>query len=201
MVQITKGREVHEHGLLEELDLKVDATSFTMGASEDFQLRWSTADASNHAAVIAIGDTSQQIHITDVGAIATDWARSAGTHPELAIHSNTTPATDYLALGNHDGTTAYINVVGGTTLALQLAGTSALTLTATALTFANNLNMVFSTTTGTKIGTATGQKIGFFNATPVSQQADIAAGAATTTSATAAISSILALLAAYGLTA
>ncbi|MCK4601315.1 MAG: hypothetical protein KAU28_02535, partial [Phycisphaerae bacterium] len=80
------------------------------------------------------GDTSQQIHITDKAARATDWARSAGTHPELSIHSNTTPATDYLAIGNHDGTTASIDVVGGTTLDLDIAGTTALAITAATVT-------------------------------------------------------------------
>jgi hypothetical protein len=66
-----------------------------------------------------------------VGAIATDWARSAGTHPELAVHSNTTPATDYLSIGNHDGTTATIDVVGGTTLAFDIAGTNYASVVAT----------------------------------------------------------------------
>jgi hypothetical protein len=39
------------------------------------------------------------------------------------------------------------------------------------LTIADAGNIVFNTTTGSKIGTATGQKIGFYNATPVIQQA------------------------------
>ena len=39
------------------------------------------------------------------------------------------------------------------------------------LTIADAGNIVLNTTTGTKIGTATGQKIGFYNATPVIQQA------------------------------
>jgi hypothetical protein len=106
---------------------------FTLGASEDVALRFSTADASNHTFVVALDNTSQQLHITDKGAVATDWARSAGTHPEVAIHSNTTPATDYLAIGNHDGTTASLDVVGGTTLSLKIGGTQALGVTATAV--------------------------------------------------------------------
>lgn len=96
----------------------------------DVNILWSDADASNHAAVIAIGDTSQQIHIADKGAKATDWTRSAGTHPELAIHSNTTPITDYLAIGNHDGTTATLDVVGGTTFNVDIAGTTATAIAA-----------------------------------------------------------------------
>jgi len=113
-----------------------DDIPLVFGTGSDAAILWSDGDASNHALVIGIGDTSQQVHITDKAAIATDWARAAGTHPELAIHSNTTPATDYLAIGNHDGTTAYIDVVGGTTLALAIAGTNAATLTASALNLA-----------------------------------------------------------------
>jgi hypothetical protein len=101
------------------------------GTGDDAIIMWSTGDASNHAVVVGIGDTSQQIHITDKAARATDWARTAGTHPELAIHSNTTPATDYLAIGNHDGTTATIDVVGGTTLNVDIDGTTALAVVGT----------------------------------------------------------------------
>jgi hypothetical protein len=39
------------------------------------------------------------------------------------------------------------------------------------VTIADAGNIVLNTTTGTKIGTATSQKLGFFNATPVIQQA------------------------------
>jgi len=119
------------------------------GIGNDFGIRWSTADTSNHAVVLGIGDTSQQIHITDLGAIATDWARCAGTHPELAIHSNTTPATDYLAIGNHDGTTATVDVVGGTTLAVAIAGNTEATFTASGLNLPANSDLLFTGTTGT----------------------------------------------------
>jgi hypothetical protein len=106
--------------------------SFQFGTTGLAAIRFSAADASDPAMVIALDDTSQQLHITDLGAIATDWIRSAGTHPELSIHSNTTPATDYLAIGNHDGTSASIDVVGGTTLNLMIAGTTEMTITAAA---------------------------------------------------------------------
>jgi hypothetical protein len=42
------------------------------------------------------------------------------------------------------------------------------------LTVADANNIAVGTTTGTKIGTATTQKLGFFNATPVVQQAAVA---------------------------
>lgn len=54
-----------------------------------------------------------------------------------------------------------------TTLGLGTADTP----TFGGLTIADAGNIVLNTTTGTKIGTATGQKLGFYNATPVIQQA------------------------------
>lgn len=115
-------------------DLNIgDGDDLEFGDSQDVLMRFSLADTSNPAFVLALDDTSQQMHVTDKGAVATDWARSAGTHPELAIHSNTTPATDYLAIGNHDGTTASIDVIGGTTLAIKIAGTAEVNFTADAL--------------------------------------------------------------------
>lgn len=107
-----------------------DGDDLEFGDSQDVVMRWSTGDASNHTFVIGLDNTGQQMHITDKAAVATDWARSAGTHPEVAIHSNTTPATDYLAIGNHDGTTAHIDVVGGTTLSLDIAGTAEVVIAA-----------------------------------------------------------------------
>lgn len=89
------------------------------GASDDAGFEWSTNDASNHAFVMALGDTSEALHITDVAAKDTDWNVSADTHPTVYIHSNTTPATDYLKLGSHDATTGHIESVGGS---LNLTG-------------------------------------------------------------------------------
>lgn len=106
------------------------ASDLALGTTSDALLRFSAADASDPCLVLGLDDTSQQFHITDKAAIASDWNRSAGTHPELAIHSNTTPITDYLAIGNHDGTTAYIDVVGGTTLVVNASGTAMATFAA-----------------------------------------------------------------------
>ena len=47
------------------------------------------------------------------------------------------------------------------------------------ITMADATNIAVDTTTGTKIGTATSQKIGFWNATPVIQQASAAQAAVT----------------------
>ena len=87
------------------------------------------------------------------------------------------------------------------------AGTARLTISKSTgqLTVNGNLNLstkdlVTDTTTGTKIGTATTQKIGFFNATPVVQQAAIAdaTDAATTQ---ARLNDLLATMRTFGLIA
>ena len=126
-----------------------DDVDISWGTGADALMRWSDGDGDNHALALGLGDTSQQFHITDKAAIGTDWARSAGTHPEVAIHSNTTPASDYLAIGNHDGTTASIDVVGGTTLDLRIAGTDELQITAA------GIDTNGGTVTGTTITGAT----------------------------------------------
>lgn len=111
-----------------------DDDELLMGTGGDYALLWSDGDSDNHAAVIAIGNSSQALHVTDYGARATDWNIAATTHPNLYIHSNTTPASDYLRLGDHDGTTAYIDVVGGTTIAFEVGGTTEMSLAANTLT-------------------------------------------------------------------
>ena len=94
----------------------VDDANLPFGTDADAAMRWSQGDASNETLVIALANANQSLHITDVAAIATDWNISAVTHPTIYIHSNTTPATDYVSIGGHDGTVATIDVVGGTTL-------------------------------------------------------------------------------------
>src|SRR5690348_17158169 len=89
-----------------------DDVTLYFGDGDDAGLLWSTADASNHSFVVALDDTNQSLHVTDKGAKATDWNVSANTHPTLYVHSNTTPATDYLLIGGHDGTTAGLDVAG-----------------------------------------------------------------------------------------
>ena len=114
-----------------ELD---DDEGVRLGTGKDTEIRWSDGDADNHSLVIAVGDSNQSLHITDLAAVATDWAIAATTHPNVYIHSNTTPATDFLRLGDHDGTTAYIDNVGGTTLAFEIGGTTHMSVAANALT-------------------------------------------------------------------
>lgn len=81
-----------------------------------------------------------------------------------------------LDVGTH-GTGSTANGSDGS-IFFQTGDTTRITLAATTLTFADAVNMAFNTSTGTKIGTGTTQKIGFFNATPVAQQATTAAAPA-----------------------
>lgn len=105
----------------------------SFGAADDAQQLWSTGDASNHSFVVALGDTNQALHLTDKGAKATDWNVSADTHPTLYVHSNTTPATDYMKIGAHDGSGAWAaDMVGGAALYLGFDGLEALELAETA---------------------------------------------------------------------
>lgn len=108
-----------------------DAIDAAFGTGEDALIRWSTADADNHSLVVALDNTNQSLHVTDKGAVATDWNIAATTDPNVYIHSNTTPATDYLRVGGHTGTAADIDVVGGTTLNLKIGGTSSLSVIST----------------------------------------------------------------------
>ena len=110
-----------------------DDVRLRFGGGDDAQLVWSTADAGNHSLVLALGDSNQALHVTDAGAVATDWNVAADTHPALYLHSNTTPATDYLKIGGHDGTSATIDLVGGTTLKIAFDGSAEVEISATAL--------------------------------------------------------------------
>ena len=115
------------------LTLAADDFDLVLGAGSDAVMRWSDGDADNHSLAIGLGDSNQALHITDKAAIATDWNVAANTHPNVYIHSNTTPATDYLRIGDHDGTEADIDLVGGTSLALKIAGTEYASLRVTGL--------------------------------------------------------------------
>lgn len=112
-----------------------DGTDIELGTGGDADIRWSEADASDPSLVVGLGDTSQMLHITDKGAIATDWAITSPTHPTLYIHSNTTPTTDYISIGGHDATTATIAVASG---ALNVTATTSITLTPTTDTLLAN---------------------------------------------------------------
>ena len=95
-------------------------------------LKWTIGDASNPAAALLVDNTSRALHMAEAADAETDWNVAANTHPTLYIHSATTPATDYILM-YHDATIGYLDVVGGTTLRLLIAGTAEIDLTASAL--------------------------------------------------------------------
>ncbi len=94
--------------------------------------RRSIGDASNSPSLaICVEETNQALHVTVPTDADTDWNVSAYSHPTLVVHSNTTPATDYVSLW-HDATDGYINVASGN-LKFAIDGTAELTLTTAAL--------------------------------------------------------------------
>ena len=144
--------DVQIHDFVNPSDMTVtnlaDDTELYFGDGSDAGFQWSTADASANAFVIFTDDTNQAVHITDKAARDSDWNLSNTTHPNVYIHSNTPPITDYLRIGDHDGTTAEIDVVGGTTLNLQIAGTTAVSVLSTGITLPAGQDLIFVGTTG-----------------------------------------------------
>jgi hypothetical protein len=65
--------------------------------------------------------------------------------------------------------TTYGFSYGSSQIGLVTANVSRMTLSTTAVTFADTFNMIFNTATGTKLGTTTAQKLSFWNATPIIQ--------------------------------
>jgi hypothetical protein len=134
---------------------------------------------------------------------------SVGTGAAASAKIHALATTEQLRLSYSAGNEISVTVgsTGSTTFALT--GTTPTFTFSQGVTFSAGItlstqNIVTDTTTGSKIGTATGQKLGFWNATPVVQQAHIAdatGGATVDTEARAAIASINALLATLGLTA
>lgn len=137
---------------------------------------------------VGIGTTAPgyQFHVVGAtGGIALD--RTGGSSPFIALARNGAfvgqirgDATG-LSLSDTAGATAYVHIlsssgnVGIGTITpsekLHVAGTVRI---GGAVTVDDANNIAVGTTTGTKIGTATTQKLGFFNATPVVQQAAVA---------------------------
>lgn len=92
------------------------------------------------------GTHSRQLHVAQSGDSDLDFNIAAQSHPTVYIHSVTTPITDYLSIGGHDGTTATIDVVGGTTLVLAASGTTQLTMNAVGLVIANAFGLLIGAT-------------------------------------------------------
>ena len=106
-----------------------DNADVSYGTGLDSLIRWSTGDASNHAMVIAVGQSNQVLHIAEACDVGFDWNQCANAaDTEVQIHSSTSPDTDYLMIGRHTGTRATIDVVGGTGLCIDVSGTTILSI-------------------------------------------------------------------------
>jgi len=101
---------------------------------------------------ILVPTGARDLHVAGVADEATDWNVANPSHPTVYVHSETTPATDYLSLG-HDGTTGILNSYGGT-VALGVSGTAVLTSTASVLTL-GAVDLVLASGQGIIIGSAT----------------------------------------------
>ena len=96
-----------------------------------------------------------------------------GTPASGTLTNCTFPTLNQDTTGNAATATALVSVT--TSNIVQLTDTQELSnKTFAGLTMADAGDIALNATTGTKIGTATTQKLGFFNATPVVQQSNIA---------------------------
>lgn len=86
------------------------------------------------------------------------------------------------ALGRKGVSDEIASILNGTVTNAQTFSGGA-TFTTSGITV-TDVDVALSATTGTKLGTATTQKLGFWNATPVIQQASASQAAVTTTAAT-----------------
>jgi hypothetical protein len=118
------------------IGLLADAKDLAIGASADVIMRWSTADADNHALAIGLG-ASLAMHVCQAADIATDWNVAAAANPTLYIHGAATPATEYVAIST-DETDAHLNAVGAN-WKFEIGGTAELTLAANALNLVDSI--------------------------------------------------------------
>lgn len=90
-----------------------------------------------------------------------------------------------LLITDSGGNTFLLDTNDGLNLILTVTGTAVglkvpkLNVTSTTtlggnITVGNGINFILNTSTGTKIGTGTNQKLGFYNKTPIAQQANTA---------------------------
>ena len=119
------------------IGLIADAKDLVIGAGRDFGLRWSTADADNHAAVLWLGASNTVLHICAAGDVASDWNVAAVTNPSVFIHSGTNPITEYMKLFVASDY-ATIDTASANWHAWHIAGTSEMSLSTLALNIQGN---------------------------------------------------------------
>ena len=114
--------------------------------------RVTRGDPTGEQLAILVPTDYRVLHIASAAYEETDWNVANPTHPTAYIHSETTPATDYLSL-SHDATTGIINSYGGT-IALGVSGTAVLTSTASVMTL-GAVDLVLASGQGLISGSAT----------------------------------------------
>jgi hypothetical protein len=177
-------------GTARTLELQVDGTTF-LGASTGGTVRFGSQTTQSTALIGWVGNCYMRPINSAAGV--------------LTLLNNALDGFNRLQFG---GTSASFPALkrDSTALHVRLADDSAFApLSCGALTLNGNLDastrdIVTDTTTGTKIGTSTTQKIGFFNATPVVQQAAVA-DATDAASTQARLNDLLARLRTLGLIA
>jgi hypothetical protein len=121
-------------------------------------------------------DTFTTTTFTAAGRALVDDATAAAQRTTLGVGTGDSPQFTAIELGNASDTTlsrsaAGVLAVEGVVVPTISSSDTLSNKTLAGVTIADAGNIVLNTTTGTKIGTATSQKLGFFNATPVIQQA------------------------------
>lgn len=107
------------------------------------------------------------------GCLAVDGSVTIANSQKLYFRNSTGSAS--AAMQQYSDNNIYWDNPAGAFIFRQGAGTTQIwSLSANTITIADSTNFVLNTGTGTKIGTGTTQKLGFWNATPVVQQAHIA---------------------------
>jgi hypothetical protein len=206
---------------LDETGFKVGAGA-TLGTSAQGALYIKAATGLGWPNLVLQTDSVANGATASIGFGVTTADASAAAHQIQALRRTSLAETDFVFLINSterlrlrgdgllqfQGTTSSFPALkrSTTTLQVRLADDSAFgALSCGALTLNGNLDastrdIVTDTTTGTKIGTGTTQKIGFFNATPVVQQAAVA-DATDAASTQARLNDLLARLRTLGLIA
>lgn len=105
--------------------------------------------------------------------------RDGGAGTAIYVNEGTKTSANFDAVAAVDGT--LLDATAGTVTASKaiIVDSNKAITGMGGITFDDAVNIAVNTTTGTKIGTAVGQKIGFWNATPVVQQASASQAALT----------------------
>lgn len=112
--------------------------------------RWTRGDLDNPALGLMLPTVNRALHIASFADEAVDWNVAAPTHPRVYVHSETTPATNYVYL-SHNGTNGIFN--GSTALLIQVAEATVLTVAATLVT--SDEDVVIASGNGLNVGSAT----------------------------------------------